>query len=137
MSAYALIKPLNEVETIYNTIVASPEVAVTYLVENAGEFDYVIDLTNVSPMPGIGWSYDPIGEEFTAPTEDFEAELEEAFTAVSTAIEQAVMAYLAANSIQRSTAVGNVLSSLSVSAPSEEIDLMVLVLEFLQLQAGE
>lgn len=137
MAVYALIKPINEVETIDNIIVASPEVAATYLIENEGDYDYVIDLTEIDPTPGIGWTYNTQQNEFASPPEDFEAELEYALALVAASIEAAAVAYLSAGSVQRTIAVGNVLSGLSVSAPNEELDLMYEVVTFLQLQAGE
>lgn len=136
MAVYALIKPINSVETIDNIIIASPEVAENYLVANEGDYDYVIDLTEIDPTPGIGWTYDPGEDEFTEPPVDYEAQLEDALAFVAMAIENAALAYLAAGSVQRSIAVGNVLSNLSMSAPTEEIDLMAEVVIFLDLQAG-
>lgn len=136
MAIFALIKPINEVETIDNVIVASPEVAVNYLVENEGEYDYVIDLTEVDPTPGIGWTYDPVENEFTVPAVDYQEELILALSAVTAAIENAALTYLAAGSVQRSVAIGNFFSNISESAPTEEIDLMIEVVAFLNLQAG-
>lgn len=137
MATYALIKEINSVETVDNIIVASPEVAATYLVANSGDYDYVIDLTSMDPMPGIGWTYNPGLSEFSPPPEDFEGELEAALLAVDTAIEACVLAYLAAGVEDRSTAVGNVMSELSGSSSSEEIDLILEVVAFLELAAGE
>lgn len=137
MAAYALIKLINSVETIDNIIVASPEVAATYLVENSGDYDYVIDLTNIDPSPGMGWTYDPGMSAFTAPPVDHEALLEESLYAISTAIEAAVLCYVAADLSERSLASGNVLSALSVSAPEEEITILESIVAFLAVQAGE
>lgn len=136
MANYALIKLINEVETIDNVIVASQEVAETYLVANSGAYDYVINIDEVTPGPGIGWSYDPGQNEFSPPPEDFEAELEAAITAVAAAIENAIPAYIAANSGQRSTAVGNVFSNLSESASEGEMDILASLVTFLDLEAG-
>lgn len=136
MATYALIKPISNVETIDNVIVASPETASTYLAPE-GDYDYVIDISVLDPTPGIGWSYDSGEDSFSPPPEDFEGELEAALYAIDTAIESAVLAYLSASSGDRSTAVGNVLSNLSLSESIEEQDLMSEVVAFLELAAGE
>lgn len=67
MSNYALINPVNSVETVMNVIVADSETAETY----EQEYDYVIDLTEVSPCPGPGWTYDPGEDVFTPPPIDY------------------------------------------------------------------
>lgn len=136
MATYALINPINSVETIENVIVASPETAATYLAPE-GDYDYVINISELDPTPGIGWSYDPGMDSFSPPPEDFEGELEAALYAVDAAIEAAVLAYLACDSGQRSSAVGSVLSNLSLSESEEEQLLMSAVTDFLALAAGE
>lgn len=135
MADYALIKTINDVETIDNVIVASPEVAATYLIANSGSYEYVLDVANYDPTPGIGWSYDPGLDAFSPPPEDFLGELEAALIAVDTAIENALAAYTACNSEDRSTAVGNVMSDLS-EEPELEVDAMVAVITFLEDEAG-
>lgn len=130
MADYALIKIIDSVEKIDNVIVADSEVAATYLVANGGDYDYVLDVSLYDPEPGIGWTYDSGEDTFSAPPEDFEAELEEAFTAVDTAIEECLDAYLSASEGQRATAIGNVMSLLS-EEDEDEIDLMSAVVDFL------
>lgn len=137
MSTYALIKQINSVETVDNIIVASPEVAATYLVANEGDYDYVIDIAEMDPIPGIGWTYNAGLSEFTAPEEDFQAELQAALMAVDTAIETAVGAYLAADSLERIAAVSNTMTEISGNSSQEEMDLMTEVTDFLGLAAGE
>lgn len=136
MGTYALIKPINSVETIDTVIVASPEVAATYLVANEGAYDYAIDIAEFDPVPGIGWTYDPGMSEFSAPPEDFEGELTAALIAVDTAVENAVMAYLAVDSEDRGPIIGNVLSELS-EVSSQEMDVLAALVTLLQFAAGE
>lgn len=130
MAVYALIKPINDIETIDNVIIADAETAATYLVANSGDYDYVIDLTNVDPAPGIGWTYDPGQNAFTTPPEDFEADLEAALMALDAALEGARGAYQSADSGQRSAAVGNVLSELSDS-PEDELAILEEIIAYL------
>lgn len=130
MGHYALVKTINSVEIVDNIIVASPEVAATYLIANSGTYEYVLDVTQYDPEPGMGWSYDPGLDAFSPPPEDFQGELEAALIAVDTAIEAALEAYELCDSGQRSTAVGNVMSELS-EEPELEVEAMVAVLAFL------
>lgn len=113
---------VDDLETIRNVIVASPEVAATYLVANGGDYDYVIDMASIEQSPDIGWSYDPGENLFSpppTPPEDFEAELETALGNIVDAIGMAADAYWAANSSERTMAVGDVTDSLSVNAPED------------------
>lgn len=131
MADYLLIKLMNSVETVDNVIVASPEVAATYLVANSGAYDYVLDRSMYSPTPNIGDTYDPGMDTFTAATEDLEADLEAALMAVNTAIEAAGLAYEAAATGQRSTAIGNVLSELA-EEPEDQVNLMIALSTYLE-----
>lgn len=131
MANYALIKMINGVETIDNEIVASPEVAATYLVANGGNYDYVLDRDTYSPVPAIGDTYDPGTDTFTPPPIDYEANLEAALIAIDTAIEAAVEAYQSCTSTQQETAVGNVFSELS-SESEAEIDIMSDVVTYIE-----
>lgn len=131
MGIYALVKPVDSVQTVMACIVASPEVAATYLVANSGEYDYALDTSLYSPSPGIGWSYDPGLDVFSPPPQDLQAELEEAILAVDTALEAARSAYGFCDETQRSNASGNVMSNISDS-PQDEQDVMAVVITWLQ-----
>lgn len=131
MGNYALVKIINSVETIDNIIVASPEDAALYLIANGGDYDYVLDTSQYSPSPDIGWSYDSGMDTFSPPPEDFQGELEAAIIAVDTAIEDALTAYAACSSGERSTAVGNVLGELS-EEDEDELDALIGVISLLQ-----
>lgn len=77
MANYALVKIINSVETVDNIIVASPEVAATYLIANGGDYDYALDASLYDPAPEMGYLYDPEEDSFSAPSspEDYAAEL--------------------------------------------------------------
>lgn len=64
---WALISIVNSVASIINVIVATEEVAETY----EGSYDYVIDITEIDPEPGVGWTYDAGMNSFTAPSIDY------------------------------------------------------------------
>lgn len=130
MATYLLIKPINDVETVDNAIIADEVTAATYLVANGGDYDYALDASEYDPQPGIGYTYDPENDVFTAPPEDFQAELEMALIAVDTAIEAAAEAYAYANEGQRSAAVSNVMGELG-DEDQDEQDLMSMVVSYI------
>lgn len=137
MGVYALIKVINSVETIDNEIVASEEISQNYLVANGGDYDYVIEISAVNPAPGIGWTYDAELNAFTAPPEDFQAELESALYTVDGAIEAALLAYENADSEQRGSAVTDVMGTLTGSSSENEMTLMQAVMDYLAGEVAE
>lgn len=129
---FALIKTVGEIEMVMNVVVASQEVADTYLIANSGDYEYVLDTSLYDPRPGPGWSYDPGLNTFAPPPENFEAELESAIIAVDAALDAVLAAYTAASVGDRSTALGNVLSELSGSDSETKLDVMADVATWLE-----
>lgn len=92
MGNYALVKMIDDVETVDNIAVASEEFAQTYLVANGGDYDYVLDQSLYDPEPQLGYLYDPGTDTFSAPTPpvDYKAELEDKLSELHTILQEAL-----------------------------------------------
>lgn len=95
-----------------------------------GSYDYLIDVTVGGQDAGPGYTYDSGTDTFTAPPEDFEAELESALYAVDAAVSGALDAYLAASIEDRATAISNVTGALS-GENADQIAVMTALLTML------
>lgn len=133
MGNYALVKIINSVETVDNIIVASPEVAATYLVANSGDYDYALDVSLYSPEPEMGYIYDPGENTFSAPSnpEDYAEEVELAIVDLHETLMFILDKSSNISSLQLGNAIAQALSAIEPEYTATELDLFSAISDYI------
>lgn len=85
MANYALINPVDDVDTVINVIVADPE-----FIDNLEGYEFKLDISLYSPEPGIGWTYDSGEDTFAPPPIDYDQDFKDAIIHLKQALMEAL-----------------------------------------------